>query len=802
MKSKQYLHKLLKRRILVLDGAVGTELKKRGMPDGVCPEAWCLDHQKVLGGIHTDYVRAGSDIIYTCTFGANQKKLKQYKVKDVFSVNKRLAQIAKKAAGKNTLVAGDIGPTGEFVEPFGCLKFEEAVTIFKEQIKGLLAGGVDLLVIETMLDIQEARAALIAAKETASIFTMVTMTYEPSGRTLNGNDPLSSLITLQALGASAFGCNCSTGPVAMRRIIASLKPYATIPLVAKPNAGLPQLIGNKTIFNMGPGAFARKSLQLASKGVNMIGGCCGTEPRHIEALKKEIARCKPLTGKRKSISAISSARTTLLLEDNKTCVIVGEKINPTGKKQLQQELLAGRSQLIRELAKEQEAHGADALDVNVGVVGINEPQAMLRTISFLSVTSNLPLVIDSSKPEVIEAALRLYPGRALINSISGERSHLDRLLSCAKDYGAMFILLPLSGKKVPLKLKERQAIIRKICAAADKKGFTNRDIVVDGLALTLSSMPEAATCALKTIAWCRRALKVNTIVGLSNISFGLPQRRLLNQTFLSLARRHGLTLAIADPTYRKPTRNSYAMDVLLNKDKGARRFITHYSQRALREKKPSRKAKIGILERIGEAVREGNREGIEGLIKEALKEGTGAFFLMQKVLIPAIIKVGEAFEAKRSFLPQLIASAEAMKRACNYLEPYLEEKEIKRGKKGIVLLATVRGDIHDIGKNIVALLLGNHGFQIIDIGKDISCAKILQAIKKHKPDIVGLSALMTTTMVNMKEVIKATQRAGFRCKFMVGGAVVTKRYAASIGAQYAKDGVQAVHVAEELLGGS
>ncbi len=419
MKSKEAIRRLLKKKILLLDGATGTELQKRGMPGGVCPELWCLEHPDVLADIHQAYRQVGSDIVYTCTFGANRYKLAQYGAQQVRETNRELARIARNAVGPRTLVAGDIGPTGHFVEPFGDLPFEEAVAAFSEQVRGLAEGGVDLFVIETMMDIQEARAALLAVKKTCPAFTLVTLTYEAGGRTLNGTDPVSALITLQSLGADAVGCNCSTGPEAMLAFIEAMKPYATVPLAAKPNAGLPRLEGEETFFDMDAATFAAHGPAFAAAGVNLLGGCCGTTPEHIRALAGALRDAQPRPPVRTALSAVSSARSFRLLERNAPLVIVGERLNPTGKKALQQELLAGRMSLVRRMTREQEQRQADLLDVNVGVPGIDEEKTIREVVSLLATATELPLVIDSSKVETIETALRLYPGRALIISIWG-----------------------------------------------------------------------------------------------------------------------------------------------------------------------------------------------------------------------------------------------------------------------------------------------------------------------------------------------------------------------------------------------
>jgi len=790
----------LKNKILILDGATGTELQKRGMPAGVCPETWCLENPGAIHDIHAAYRAAGSDVVYTCTFGANRPKLQQYGVNDAKEINRQLARLARGAVGKGGLVAGDIGPTGHFVEPFGDLKFEEAVDIFREQVMGLLDGGVDLFVIETMMDIQEARAALLAVKELTGRFAMVTMTYEKNGSTLNGTDPVTALITLQSLGADAVGCNCSMGPETMVTFIEAMKPYATVPLVAKPNAGMPKLLGGETVFDMAPGSFASFGKQFAAVGVNLLGGCCGTTPEHIRALKTSLSDHKSVLPLRKSIGAVSSARRVTVFKPDTPLMIVGERINPTGKKVLQQELLEGKTSLVRQLAKEQEKQGADLLDVNVGVPGIHESDAIRSVCCLLSTITEIPLVIDSSRIDTIEAALRIYPGRALVNSISGEKEKIDKLLPVVAKYGAMFILLPLTDTDIPDTADRRKAIIKDVFRNAKKHGFSKEDIVVDGLVMTVASKPKAVEEALKTVAWCAGQFKVKTILGLSNVSFGMPARKWLNATFLAMAQSAGLTMAIANPADDELMGVKMAGDVFMQKDRDASSYIRRFSAPPPVDKGSVPAEKSSPVQLVREAILEGNREDIVTMIENALKAGTMPSTLVDDIMIPAIVRVGELFDQKVYFLPQLIASAEAMKKALECLEPRLRKDEKGPDEKGLVLLATVKGDVHDIGKNIVALMLKNHGYRIIDLGKDVSADAMIDAMKRSKPDVTGLSALMTTTMVNMKDVIETAGKEGLTCPFIVGGAVVTEAYASSIGAAYARDGVEAVRVVERLLG--
>ena len=790
---------MLKERILILDGGTGTELQRLGMPAGVCPETWCLENPGTIQDIHAAYRKAGSDILYACTFGANRIKLSQYGIENVRGVNEQLVLLARHAVDDNALIAGDISSTGHFVEPFGDLKFEEAVGIFKEQVMGLLDGGVDLFVIETMIDIQEARAALIAVKELTDHFTIVTMTYESSGRTLNGTDPVTALITLQSLGADAVGCNCSMGPDTMVGFMEAMKPYAVVPLVAKPNAGMPKLSGNKTFFDMDPDAFASFGKQFAAAGVNLLGGCCGTEPEHIQALKNNLSTVETIQPVRKTIGAVSSARKYKLLDSHNSLTIVGERINPTGKKALQQELLEGKMSIVRRFAKEQEKQGAHLLDVNVGVPGINETDAIRTVISLLSTTTDLPLVIDSSKIETVEVALRLYPGRAMINSISGEKDKINKLLPVAAKYGAMFILLPLTDSEIPDTAERRQAIIKDIFREAKKFGFSKDDIVVDGLVFTIASNPGAVMEALKTVSWCADRFKAKTILGLSNVSFGLPARKWLNAAFLAMAQSRGLTMAIANPGDEELMSVKMAGDVFMQKDKDTSSYIRRFAAPPSTDNAGLPVEKVSPAQIVREAILEGNREDIIGLVENAITVGANPSWLVSDVMIPAVVRAGELFDQKIYYLPQLIASAEAMKKALGYLEPRLRQEESGITERGIVILATVKGDVHDIGKNIVALMLKNHGYRVIDLGKDVPAEAIIEAMKRDQPDVVGLSALMTTTMVSMKEVINLAGKEAIACPFILGGAVVTEAYASSLGAAYAKDGVEAVRVIERMV---
>lgn len=800
--NKARFRELISNNILILDGATGTELQKKGMPTGVCPEKWVLENPDVIKSIQKEYIKAGSNIAYTCTFGGNRIKLDEFGIGDrTIELNKCLAQYSKEAAGDNCLVAGDLASTGRFIKPLGDMDFEECVNIYKEQVKGLLDGGVDLFVIETMLDIQEARAALLAVKESCDLPVCVSMSFDENMRTLTGTDPITALITLQSLGADVVGCNCSTGPIQMVKIISMMKPYAKVPLMAKPNAGLPKLINGKTVFDMKPEEFGSYTKEFIAAGVNLLGGCCGTSPDYIRQIYLASRDLMPVAMLSQPYSAITSSRKTEFFGFNKPVAIVGERINPTGKKQLQAELREGSSHEIRKFAAEQVEKGANILDVNVGMPGIDEKETMVNTVGLLSSISDTPLCLDSSSPDVLEAALRIYPGRALINSISQEKVKLDKLLPVAAKYGAMFILLPLSDEGVPEKAEQRKVIVENILEKAAQYGYQKCDVVVDGLVMTVSANQEAALETLKLIEWCSDELGCGTIVGLSNVSFGLPERSWVNAAFLAMAISKGLTMAIANPSSELLMNIKMACDVITKNDTNSRSYISYFGSRQMpltgEAQIKSEDKKIG--EKIFDAVLAGDNEIIGTLITKALDEALSAREIVDNHLIPAINQVGKLFDEKKYFLPQLIQSAETMKKGFTFVEPLLKQAEAVEEKEVVILMATVKGDIHDIGKNIVALMLRNYGFKVYDLGKDVSAETIINKAKSLNAHIIGLSALMTTTMVEMRDVIKLAKEQNLNCKFMIGGAVVDAEYAKEIGADgYSRDAYEAVKLAKRL----
>lgn len=805
--TREEFRELAKKKVLYLDGATGTNLQRAGMPTGVCPEQWILEHQGAMEELQRGYIAAGTDILYAPTFSGNRIKLKEYGLeKRGKEINIALVKISKRVAeqaDRKVLVAGDLTMTGEQLYPMGTLLFEELVEVYKEQIRYLDEAGVDLLVVETMMSLQEARAAVLAARECCALPVMVTLTFQEDGRTLFGTDAATAVIVMQSLGADAVGVNCSAGPDAMIPVIQEMRRYSTVPLIAKPNAGMPEVDKDgQTTYDMDADTFAGYMRELVEAGASIVGGCCGTTPEFIQKVRQETLGMLPMEWKETQGRVLCSERMTVEIPLDGKFLIVGERINPTGKKALQAELREGKLDRVLEMAVEQEENGASILDINMGMNGIDEMEMMKKTIYEVSRTVNLPLCIDSSYVDIVEAALRIYPGRALINSISLEKEKFEKLLPIAKKYGAMFILLPLSDRGLPADLEEKISIIHTIVEEALRQGMRKEDIVVDGLVATIGANPKAALETLETIHYCKETLGIATITGLSNISFGLPDRAAINTAFLTMAISNGLTMAIANPSQELLVKAAFASDLLLNKKGADIRYINQMNrlgqaenlEKGRREKESEKKQPF-----VYEDVKKGNRDGIVKHVKEEIEKGVEATSILNEMLIPAINEVGILFEKKVYFLPQLIASAEAMKTAIEYLEPMLEGN--KGGKElPTIVMATVEGDIHDIGKNLVTLMLKNYGYRMIDLGKDVSKERIVETAIQEHAAVIGLSALMTTTMMQMKQVVAYAKEKGCKAKIMIGGAVITESFAKEIGADgYSKDAADAVKLVERLL---
>lgn len=861
---------LLRNGPIILDGATGTNLQKMGMPMGVCPEQWILDHREAVLALERAYVAAGSQIIYAPTFTASRMKLAEYHLEDrVNAMNRELVALAREAAGfkpaaadgvsaagtaaesqeasgHRCYVAGNLTMTGQLLKPMGTLDFEDLVDCYKEQVRALAGAGVDLIVIETMMHIGEARAALLAVKEVCSLPVIVTMTVEDSGKTMFGTDAVTALVTLQSMGADAVGLNCSTGPDRLLPLIRQMREFATVPLVVKPNAGLPQLICGDTVFDMGKEDFALHMKALVEAGASIVGGCCGTTPEYIRLLSETVRGMDAFIPEKKSVCVLTGEHSRITLALDAPFVVIGERINPTGKPALRQELKSHCFDMVQEMAASQVENGAGILDINVGMSGIDEQQLMQDVIDAVNEAVDVPLCIDSSSPQVVAAALRHYHGRALVNSVSCEKVKLEQLLPVVKKYGAMFIMLPLNDAGLPESFEERRTNIETIMAAAHRLGFSREDMAADGLVATLGANPRAGVDTLRTIEYCHDVLGIATVCGLSNISFGLPDRSYVNSIFLALAISKGLTMAIANPSQELLMRSAFAADLVVGKAEADLRYIEN--AQIYNEHREARGASAGtaagvnaatgaravagagaatgksapsdtgisgaaavsgavsdlnaseapLLKAIYDDVLKGKKKLVTDHIQNALDQGAAASEILNGALIPAINQVGEYFNIKKYFLPQLMLSAETMRRGVDLLEPLLETSVESNGYT--VVIATVEGDIHDIGKNLVAMMMKNYGFNVIDLGKDVPAATIVEAAMTHEADIIALSALMTTTMQKMREVVDLVREMGLKSKIIIGGAVITQDYADEIGADgYSEDAVGAVALVKRLM---
>lgn len=810
-------------KLVFLDGATGSCLVKKGMPAGVCPEKWIIEHREVLIELQREYVEAGSDIVYAPTFGGNRIKLAEYGLRDkLVEINTELVKISKEAVGGRALVAGDITMTGKQLKPMGTLTFEELIDIYKEQIKVLADAGCDLIAVETMMSLQETRAAVIACKEICDLPIIATLSFEKNGRTLFGSDAFTAATVLEGLGVCAIGANCSAGPDQMIPIIKEMVKAVSIPVIAKPNAGMPHIDeSGVTVYDMPSNVFADYISDLVEAGARVVGGCCGTSPEYIKAVKDRNYQIVKTDANKECV--LTSERQSVNYGGNHSFCVIGERINPTGKKKLQASLREGSLDLCLQYAEEQEESGAKILDVNLGMSGIDEKEMFLELLSELSCSTNLPLSLDSSDCDVIEAALRVYPGRALVNSVSMEKNKAERLFPLIKKYGAAFILLPLSETGLPKDKEEKISIIETLLDKAKQYGLTYRDVVVDALVTTVSANNAGALEAIETIEYCKNK-GIATVCGLSNISFGLPERSHVNTAFLTAAISHGLTMAIANPCQQVLMDAVISTDLLMNHEDAAIKYIEYMTseKHALSSmaaansiieakkdidkngnsdvnKTSEQKATSSVDAELKKCVMTGNEKNIVEVTQRALGEFSPEY-LLNEILMVAINEVGDLFNQGKYFLPQLISSANAMKASIEILEPLLQTVE-KTGKTYKICIATVKGDIHDIGKNLVALMLKNYGYEVIDLGKDVETDTILDFAEENDVDIIALSALMTTTMTVMKEVVDSAKARNIRAKIIIGGAVITEEYAKEIGADgFSKDAADCVRLVSELLG--
>ncbi|SDB14004.1 5-methyltetrahydrofolate--homocysteine methyltransferase [Pseudobutyrivibrio sp. YE44] len=803
--------KLLETRNVFIDGATGTELQKRGMPAGVCPEKWIIDNPWAIQEIQKAYYDAGSDIVLAPTFTATPIKLAEYGLeKDLVEINHKLVQLTRQVAGETGLVAADISMTGKQLYPLGDLMFEDLVDCYKAQVKAILEEGVDLFVVETMMSLQECRAAVLAIKETCDLPIIVSLTYNPDGKTLYGTSPDTAMIVLQSMGVDCVGMNCSTGPDAMLELVQQMKKVATVPIMVKPNAGLPELENGKTVYKMTPETFAEASLRLYEAGAGLFGGCCGSTPDHIKALVDTL-KDKPVNKvEDKPLRVVTSERMNTWIDLDGKFMVIGERINPTGKKKFQETLREGSLSMVVDFAREQEEKGANILDVNMGMNGIDEKQMMIDSIYEVTSAVDLPLCLDTSHVEVMEAALRIYPGRALINSISAEEEKMEAMLQLAKKYGAMFITLPLSGAGLPKDIEEKKQHINTVLSKAVELGLKKEDAVVDVLVQTVGAEGTAALQCFETIEYCKYELGLPTVCGLSNISFGMPNRQFVNTTYLTIAVSKGLTMAIANPNQEMLMYCAAAADTLMNKEGALEKYASlpvveakaAPAAGAAKASAPSGGLSVSNacdgVGPVAECVIKGKKEQIVKEIQTMLDAGVNPQEIIEEHLIKGINVVGELYDKKKYFLPQLIAGANAMELGMKHIEPLLASSDSEAKAK--IVIATVEGDIHDIGKNLVALMLKNYGFEVIDLGKDVPAETIIDKAVEVDADIIGLSALMTTTMMRMDDVVKLAKNKGCRAQIIIGGACINESFKDEINADgYSADAAEAVKLVQRLM---
>ena len=778
--------------IEIFDGAMGTMLQAGGLKAGACPELMNVDAPEVVKKIHRAYIDAGATIIETNTFGASSLKLAHYNLSDrVRELNSAAVKIAK-AAG-NVKVAGSIGPTGKFIAPLGDLEFDDAYKIFREQAEALAEAGADFLIIETCIDIQEMRAALLAAKDVCNLPIICQISYSEDGRPVTGTDPQTAAVILEAMGAAIIGVNCSLGPEQLVPVVKTLAQNCRVPVSVQPNAGMPYLEGGVTKFPMDAKTFGAWGAKLVAAGATYLGGCCGTTPAHIRELSLNV---KDLSAAPRSFnrSLMLASRSKTVVIDKNSTTLIGERINPTGRKKLAAEIREGSLLGVKKDALNQVKAGAKILDVNMGVGGINQADMMKKAVREISRITDAPLAIDTGDAEALEAGLKNFPGRALINSVSFEPDRIKNFLPLAKRYGAAILILPLTEKGVPKSAEERFSVAKKIIDAAKSFGLDDGDFLLDALVMTISADKNACLEVLKTLKLYRE-LNLPTTMGLSNISFGLPNRPLINSTFFAMCLAAGLDAPIMNPYDESMQNVLKSAAALLAHDPNGLAFS---KMAQIAAAPPPKKISLDTLSAIKFAVQEGDKDEIPALIKKAVDENFSANEITERALTAAMNELGEDFGAGKIFLPQVLLSAETMRLAFDELKKNFPAQET--ATQGTFVIATVKGDVHDLGKNIVGALIANSGFKLVDLGKDVDSAEIVRAAIEHDADIVGLCALMTTTMIQIDKVVADLHAAGCSAKIMVGGAALTQEYADSAGADaYARDGVEAVRLAKKLV---
>lgn len=788
------IKEFLKENILILDGGMGTLLQERGLMPGEYPESWNISHPEEISAIHSAYYDAGSNVVSTNTFGANIIKFSHDELDRIVKAAVENANAAKK--GRAGFVALDIGPTGKLLKPYGDLDFEDAVSVFAETIRLGDKYGVDFIFIETMNDIYETKAALLAAKENSSLPVFVSNAYSEDGKLMTGADPMALVSMLEGMGADAIGVNCSLGPEALMPIVEKYLKYSSLPVLVKPNAGLPKSVDGKTVYDVSAEEFSETVLKMIKKGVRIAGGCCGTTPEYIKKLSAKTAGIKPVPVENKNLTCVSSY--THAVTFGNTPVLIGERINPTGKKRFKEALKDNDMDYILQEGLNQQSKGVHILDVNVGLPEIDEPKMLKRAVCELQAILDLPLQIDTSDPIAMEGALRRYNGKAMINSVNGKKESMKAIFPLVKKYGGLVVALTLDEGGIPEKAEGRLKIAKNILDEAKEYGIEKKDIIFDPLCLTVSADASAAAETLKAVRLISTELGCSTSLGISNVSFGLPQRDAINGAFFAMALENGLSAAIMNPYSADMMKTYYAYRALMGMDENFADYIkfsetvpsVQTTAAAALSKAPEKTESA-----LQNAIISGLREQAADITSELLKSAE-PLEIVQGEIIPALDAVGKGFEEKTVYLPQLLMSAEAAKGAFERIKAAMpSEKET--GDKCKFVIATVKGDIHDIGKNIVKLLLENYGFSVIDLGKDTPPEVITETVVKEHAPVAGLSALMTTTVPAMEETIKQLRAAAPWCKIVVGGAVLNKEYADAIGAdKYAKDAMETVRYAE------
>ena len=782
------LEELLGKRLVFVDGGMGTMLQAAGLTGGEAPERWNLTHPETVAEVHRAYLAAGCDIVTANTFGATGARFGA-ELQKVIQAGVELARQGVEEAGHG-FAAFDMGPTGKLLAPYGELPFQEAVSLYRQAAAWGAEAGADLIIIETMGDPYEMKAAVLGAREACDLPILATMMADVNGRLLTGGTVETMAVLLDGLGVTALGLNCGLGGPEMLPLLRRIRRVTERPLLCSPNAGLPRMEGGRTVFPAGPEAFARAQRELAQASAWLLGGCCGTTPEHVRAMVAACREVTPAPVPPVTETWISSGSEAVCLDHGP--VVIGERINPTGKKRMQEALRTGDVNYLLKEAVNQSAAGAAVLDVNVGLGGVDEAAWMERAVSAIQGVCTCPLQLDTADPEALARGLRAYNGKALINSVSGKQEVMDQVFPLAKRYGGTVVALLLDEEGIPDTAEGRVAIARRIMAEAARYGIAKRDLVMDALTMTVSTGERNALVTLETLRRCRVELGVRTVLGVSNISFGLPQREKLAGPFLTLALGAGLDAAILNPLSEAMMDAWQAALTLTGRDKGCRAYLERFAGAA-----PVKSGTQAAFS-LEEAVRRGLRAEAERAARERLSEGEAPMDLVEKRLLPALTQVGDGYEAGTLFLPQLLMSAEAAQGAFALVQQALGKKSTGMRRQGRIALATVEGDIHDIGKNIVKVLLESYGFEVLDLGKNVRPEQVLAAVQAEKLHMVGLSALMTTTVPAMERTIALLRREAPDCRVVVGGAVLTPELAAAIGAHaYARDAMDTVRFARE-----